>query len=221
MKLTVGTFVTLDGVMQAPGGPEEDRSAGFTHGGWVVPFFDDMMLQVMIDWIQDADGLLLGRKTYEIFAAHWPYVANDDPIGVKFNSVRKYVVSRTLDRVDWNNSTLIKGDLVEGIRRLKREPGNELQVHGSGELIQTLLKHDLIDTFRLWIFPVLLGTGKRLFASGTVPARLTLVETRASSTGVVLQVHQAAGSLEYGTFDLEHPPEAEMARWRKIPEVRG
>ena len=109
MKLTVGTFVTLDGVMQAPGGPEEDLSAGFTHGGWVVPFFDDMMLQVMIDWIQDADGLLLGRKTYEIFAAHSPHVANDDPIGVKFNSVRKYVVSRTLDRVDWNNSTLIKG----------------------------------------------------------------------------------------------------------------
>jgi dihydrofolate reductase len=158
MKLTVGTFVTLDGVMQGPGGPDEDRSGGFQHGGWVVPFFN-MGMRVMTDWIRGGDALLLGRRTYEIFAAHWPYVAKDHPIGAKFNSVRKYVVSRTLDRVDWNNSTLIKGDVVEGIKKLKREPGNELQVHGSGELIQTLLTHDRADAFRLWTFPVLLGTG--------------------------------------------------------------
>jgi dihydrofolate reductase len=142
-----------------------------------------MGMRVMTDWIRGGDALLLGRRTYEIFAAHWPYVAKDHPIGAKFNSVRKYVVSRTLDRVDWNNSTLIKGDVVEGIKKLKREPCNELQVHGSGELIQTLLKHDLADAFRLWTFPVLLGTGKRLFANGTVPARLKLVETQTSSTG--------------------------------------
>jgi dihydrofolate reductase len=215
MDLIVGTFVTLDGVMQAPGGPEEDRSGGFAHGGWLVPHFDETMGQVMTEWIERADGLLLGRKTYEIFAAHWPRVSGD-PIASKLNSVRKHVVSRTLDRVEWNNSTLVNGDVVEGIRRLKREPGKELQVHGSSDLIQTLLKHDLIDAFRLWIFPVLLGTGKRLFASGTVPKRLKLVETRTSSTGVVLQVHQSAGRLEYGSFMLEHPTEAELERRQKI-----
>jgi dihydrofolate reductase len=216
MKLTVGTFVTLDGVMQAPGAPEEDRSGGFDHGGWLVPFVDDMMMRVMTDWIRGVDGLLLGRKTYEIFAAHWPFVTGDDPIAAKFNSVRKYVVSRTLDRVDWNNSTLLNGDVVERIKKLKSEPGNELQVHGSGALIQTLLKHDLIDAFRLWTFPVLLGTGKRLFANGTVPARLKLVETQTSSTGVVLHVLQSAGRLEYGSFALEQPTEAEIRRRQKI-----
>jgi dihydrofolate reductase len=218
MRLVAGTFLTLDGVMQGPGGPEEDRSGGFDHGGWLVPYFDDLMGQVMIDWIRRADGLLLGRKTYEIFAAHWPYVTGDDPIAAKFNSVRKHVVSRTLDRVDWNNSTLVKGDVVEGIRRLKGQPGSELQVHGSGELIQTLLQHHLIDEFRLWIFPVLLGTGKRLFANGTMPARLKLVETKTSSTGVVLQVHQSAGSVDYGSFALEQPTAAEIERRRRMAE---
>jgi dihydrofolate reductase len=220
MNLVVGTFVTLDGVMQAPGGPEEDRSCEFAHGGWLVPYFDETMGQVMTEWIERADGLPLGRKTYEIFAAHWPHISGDDPIASKLNSVRKHVVSRTLDRVEWNNSTLVNGDVVEAIKRLKREPGKELQVHGSGDLIQTLLKHDLIDTFRLWTFPVLIGTGKRLFASGTVPKRLKLVETRTSSTGVVLQVHQSAGRLEYGSFMLEQPTEAELERRQKI-EVGG
>jgi dihydrofolate reductase len=212
----VGTFVTLDGVMQAPGGPEEDPSGGFDHGGWLVPHFDDMMGRVMDDWIRRADGLLLGRRTYEIFAAHWPYVTGDDPIAEKLNSVRKHVVSRTLDRVDWNNSTLVKGDVAAAIRRLKAEPGNELQVHGSGDLIQTLLEHQLIDEFRLWIFPVLLGTGKRLFAKGTVPARLKLAESQISSTGVVLQVHQSAGSLDHGSFALEQPTADEIERRRKM-----
>jgi dihydrofolate reductase len=219
MKLVIGTFLTLDGVMQAPGGPEEDRSGGFEHGGWLVPFFDDLMGRVMVDWIQRADGLLLGRKTYEIFAAYWPHVTGEDPIARKFNSVRKYVASRTLDRVDWNNSTLLKGDAVEAIRRLKNQPGNELQVHGSGDLIQTLFEHQLIDELRLWIFPVVLGTGKRLFAHGTIPARLRLVETKTSSTGVVLQVHQSAGSPEYGSF--EQPPAAELERRRRIAEDAG
>jgi dihydrofolate reductase len=219
MRLTVGTFVTLDGVMQGPGGPEEDRSGGFGHGGWLVPFFDDMMGQVMTEWIRRADALLLGRKTYEIFAAHWPHVTGADPIAAKLNSVRKHVASRTLNRVEWHNSTLIKGDLVARIADLKGEPGNELQVHGSGELIQTLLKHHLVDEFRLWIFPVVLGAGKRLFASGTVPTRLKLSETRTSSTGVVLHVHQSAGNLEYGSFQLEQPTAAEVERRRKVVEV--
>jgi dihydrofolate reductase len=221
MRLVVGTFLTLDGVMQAPGGPEEDRSGGFTHGGWLVPFFDDIMGQVMDDWIGRCDGLLLGRKTYEIFAAYWPHIADDNPIAAKFNRVRKHVVSRTLDRADWSNSTLVKGDVVKAIRRLKDQPGSELQVHGSGELIQTLLQHNLIDELRLWIFPVLLGTGKRLFTKGTVPARLELVETRTSGTGVVLQVHRLAGTPEYGSFMLEQPTAEELERRRKVAEVGG
>lgn len=217
-KLVVGTFLTLDGVMQGPGGPQEDRSGGFDNGGWLVPFFDDVMGQVMTDWIRQADGLVLGRKTYEIFAAHWPYVTGDDPIAAKFNSVRKYVASRTLDRVEWNNSTLIKGDAAEAIRTLKSEPGGELQVHGSGDLIRTLLRHGLIDEFRLWIFPVLLGSGKRLFANGTVPARLRLLETQTSTKGVLLHVYQAAGRLEYGSFALEQPTAAEIERRKKMAE---
>ena len=140
------------------------------------------------------------------------------PIG-DFYSVRKYVATRTLGRVDWNNSTLITGDVEERIKTLKGEPGNELQVHGSGELIQTLLRHNLIDEFRLWIFPVLLGTGKRLFSNGTVPARLKRVETQTSSTGVVLQVHQSAGNLEYGSFALEQPSAAETERQRRVVEA--
>jgi dihydrofolate reductase len=214
MKLVVGTFLTLDGVMQGPGGPEEDRSGGFEHGGWLVPHFDELMGQVMVDWIRRADGLLLGRKTYQIFAAHWPYVTDEDPIARKFNSVRKHVVSRTLERLDWNNSTLINGEAAQAIRRLKGEPGGELQVHGSGELVQTLLKHNLIDELRLWIFPVLLGTGKRLFANGTTPARLELVETKTSSTGVILQVHRSAGRLDYGSFALDQPTPEEIERRR-------
>jgi dihydrofolate reductase len=211
-KLVVGTFLTLDGVMQAPGGPDEDRSGGFDHGGWMVPYLDDMIMQVMMDWIRRADGLLLGRRTYEIFAASWPYASADDPMAAKLNSVRKYVASRTLSRVDWQHSTLLTGNIADAVRELKGEAGGELQVHGSGELIQTLLKHDLIDEFRLWFFPVLLGTGKRLFGEGTVPAGLKLIETQTSTTGAVLQVHQAAGKPSYGTYAVEEPSTTELGR---------
>jgi dihydrofolate reductase len=216
MKLVVGTFLTLDGVMQAPGGPEEDRSGGFEHGGWSVSYFDDVMGRVMTDWIERADGLLLGRKTYEIFAAHWPQVTDGDPTAAKLNGVRKYVASRKLHRVEWKNSSVIQGDVTEEVRKLKGEPGDELQVHGSGDLIQTLLRADLIDTFRLWIFPVVLGTGKRLFANGTVPARFELAETRSSSTGVVLEVLHASGRPIYGSFALEQPPAEEIERRQRI-----
>ena len=197
-NLVVGTFLTLDGVMQAPGGPEEDRSGGFQFGGWMVPYVDDTLLQIMIDWIRNADGLLLGRKTYEIFAGHWPHIPDDDPIAAKFNRVRKYVASKTLDRLSWTNSSLLRGDIVEGIRELKNGSGGELQVHGSGNLIQTLLRNDLVDEFRIWTFPLVLGTGKRLFAEGTVPAGFKLAETRAVGSGAVLQVLDRSEKPTYG-----------------------
>jgi dihydrofolate reductase len=200
-KLVVGTFLTLDGVMQGPGGPEEDTEGGFEHGGWSVPFWgDDRMGEFMDESMGRADAVLLGRKTYEIFAGHWPNVGDDDPMAAKLNSVQKYVASTTLDSVDWQNSTLIEGDVAEGVAKLKDER-TEIQVPGSQNLIQTLLKHDLIDEYRLWFFPVALGTGKRLFADGTTPTNLKLVASETSSTGVAMNTYEAAGRPEYGTFE--------------------
>jgi dihydrofolate reductase len=154
------------------------------------------------EWIRRAGGFVLGRKTYEIFAAHWPHVTND-PIAETLNTAPKYVASRTLDRVTWRHATLIRGNVAEAVGRLKGEPGGELQVHGSGDLIQTLLTHRVIDEFRLWVVPVVLGTGKRLFREGAPPAAFELVETQTSTTGVLLQVYRAAGTLTYGSFMLE------------------
>ncbi|MCZ7355565.1 MAG: dihydrofolate reductase family protein [Candidatus Methanoperedens sp.] len=201
-KLIVSTFVTLDGVMQAPGGPEEDPTGGFTYGGWTVNYWDDMMGQVMGESMAKPSELLLGRKTYEIFAAHWPYV-KDDPVADKLNSVKKYVVSRTLGEVTWNNSTLVRGNVAQAIRNLKEQKGPELQVHGSGNLIQTLLKHDLIDEFRLWIFPVTIGKGKRLFGEGTQPVNLKLIDSKTSTTGVIIATYEPAGDLKTGSFALK------------------
>jgi len=206
-KLSVNTFVTLDGVMQAPGGPEEDPSGGFKHGGWSVNYWDERMGQIMGEFMGKPFDLLLGRKTYEIFAAHWPRV-KDDPAADKLNSANKYVASRTLDAVEWQNSTLIKGDVGEEVARLKEQAGPEIQVHGSGNLVQTLMKHDLIDQFQLMVFPILLGSGKRLFADGTIPAGLKLVDSQTSSTGVVIAKYERAGDVEYGSFALEEPAEA-------------
>lgn len=203
-KLVVGTFVTLDGVMQAPGGPEEDRDGGFEHGGWSVKHWDNMMGQLIVEQMLQVDALLLGRRTYEIFAAHWPRVTDPgDPVATKLNSVRKYVVSRTLNRAEWNNSSLISQDAAAHIARLKEETGGDIQVAGSGNLIQTLLKHDLVDEFRLWIFPVTVGFGKRLFGEGSIPGALRLVDTRVSSTGVVIHRYERAGRLEYGSFEVD------------------
>jgi dihydrofolate reductase len=200
-KLVVGTFLTLDGVMQGPGGPEEDTEGGFEHGGWSVPFWgDDRMGEFMDDSMGRAEALLLGRKTYEIFAGYWPNAGDDNPMAVKLNSVEKYVASTTLDSVEWQNSTLIEGDVAEAVARLKDEK-TEIQVPGSQNLIQTLLKHDLIDEYRLWFFPVALGTGKRLFADGTMPTNLKLVASETSSTGVAMNTYEAAGRPEYGTFE--------------------
>lgn len=202
-KLVVGTFLTLDGVMQAPGGPDEDREGGFEHGGWLVPFFDDRLLEIMSEWTARAGAFLLGRKTYEIFAASWPNSTDPaDKVATVLNSRPKFVVSRTLDRVDWNNSTLLRGDVADSVADLKAEDGGELQVHGSGKLIQTLLRHDLVDTLRLWQFPVVLGTGKRLFAEGTLPRSLRLVDTQMSTTGAVLHVYERVGDVKYGEVEV-------------------
>jgi dihydrofolate reductase len=201
-KLIVNTFVTLDGVMQAPGGPEEDPTGGFTSGGWSVNYWDAMMGQTMDESMAKPFELLLGRKTYEIFAAYWPY-AKDEPGAGQLNHAKKYVASRTLTKVDWNNSTLIKGDIGQAIRKLKEQDGPELWVHGSSNLIQTLLKHHLIDELRLWVFPVILGNGKRLFEQGTIPSGLKLIDSKTSSTGVILAIYEPGGELTTGSFALD------------------
>jgi dihydrofolate reductase len=201
-KVVVGTFVTVDGVMQAPGGPEEDREGGFEHGGWLVPHFDEALGKLMDELTSRADALLLGRKTYEIFAASWPHAPADDPVGAKLNSVPKYVASRTLTSVEWQNSKLL-GDVPEDVARLKKEIEGEIQVTGSGDLIQTLMQHDLVDEYRLLVFPVVLGTGKRLFAGGTTPSALRLVETKTFPTGVAVQLYERTGKPEYGEVELK------------------
>jgi dihydrofolate reductase len=211
-KLSVNTFMSLDGVMQAPGGPDEDPTGGFTQGGWAVNYFDEEMLEQIAR--ADPYELLLGRGTYEIFAAHWPY--DEGPVADRLNGIRKYVASTTIGGVDWSNSTLIEGDVAEGVAALKREDGPELQVHGSPGLIQTLLEHDLIDVFRVWTFPVLVGAGKRLFGSGTIPVGLRLVESSVSKTGVTIGVYERAGAIDPGLMGFEEPTERELERRRGL-----
>lgn len=184
------TQVTLDGVMQAPGGPEEDATNGFTHGGWAMPFIGDGL--AVAELIADEFAMLLGRRTYEIFAGYWPE-HGDNPIGKAFNAATKHVVTRTLDRLDWQRSQAIGGDVVDGIRQLKASPGPTLHVWGSGELLQTMHAADLVDEYRVWQFPVVLGQGKRLFEKGVPPRRLTLVASRSTSKGVLLNTYRPAG----------------------------
>ncbi len=212
-KLKVGTFLTIDGVMQAPGGPDEDREGGFAHGGWSVNYWDDRMGEAIVESTQRAGALLLGRKTYEIFAAHWPHVGDEDPIAAVLNNAPKYVASRTLKDLTWRNSELLTGDLPRAIARLKESPGEEIQVHGSGDLIQTLIAHDLVDEFQLWTFPIVLGTGKRLFAHGAMPRSFKLVHATTSTTGVAIHTYQAAGPIRYGTFEVDQEGGAD-ALWR-------
>ena len=198
-KLIVSTFLTLDGVMQAPGGPGEDDSGGFQQGGWSVNYWDDQMGQVMGEYMGKPFDLLLGRKTYDIFAGFWPN-ASDDAGAKPLNDATKYVASHGHPKLEWKKSVLIEGDVAQGVAALKQGEGPELQVHGSGNLIQTLLRHNLVDLFRLWIFPVVVGPGKRLFAEGTIPAGLKLVDSRVSSTGVVMGAYEPAGPLVTGSF---------------------
>ena len=206
-KLVVGTFLTLDGVMQAPGGPDEDRDAGFPHGGWLVPYFDEKFGAVMTEWTKRAGAFLLGRRTYEIFAGSWPTSTDPaDEIATALNTRPKFVASRTLDDATWNNSTVIKGDVGEAVGTLKAQDGGELQVHGSGGLLQTLLRHDLVDTMRLWHFPVVLGTGKRLFGEGTIPRRFRLVDAERTVAGAVLHVYEREGAPRYGEVEVGAEP---------------
>ncbi len=198
-RLIVSTFLTLDGVMQAPGGPGEDDSGGFALGGWSVNYWDERMAQVMGEAVSVPFDLVLGRKTYDIFAAHWPHASDED--GARpFNDATKYVASRSHPTLEWRTSVLIEGDAAEGIAALKEEDGPELQVHGSGDLIQTLLRHSLVDQFRLWIFPLVIGSGKRLFSDGTLPAGLKLVDSTISTTGVVIGTYEPAGEIVTGSF---------------------
>jgi dihydrofolate reductase len=198
-KLLVTTFLTLDGVMQAPGGPGEDDSDGFTLGGWSVNYWDQRMGDVMGGVMGKPFALVLGRRTYDIFAAYWP-TATDEQAAKPLNEATKYVASRGRPTLEWNNSQLIEGDVAEGVAALKREDGPELQVHGSGDLIQTLLRHGLVDEFRLWVFPVIAGSGRRLFADGAVPVGLRLVDSTVSTTGVVIGTYVPAGEVVTGSF---------------------
>ena len=214
-KIIAITQVTLDGIMQAPGGPEEDPRGGFTRGGWVAPFFDEALDEALVEIMTGKFDLLLGRHTYEIFAAYWPY-AGDNPIAKAFNKATKFVVTRSLDRFDWVNSQPIGGDAVDEIRRLMASNGPELHIWGSSELLQTLIAAELIDEFRVWVFPLVLGKGKRLFENGVPPLGLTLVASRSTPKGVLFNTYRPAGPLPGGSLAPEKPSEAELARRRKL-----
>lgn len=203
MKLSMTTFLTLDGVYQGPGGPTEDTSGGFTQGGWVVPFFDEDLGVYMTDVFGPAEGFVLGRKTYDIFAASWPLMNDpDDPVGSKLNSLPKYVASTTLTSAEWNNSTVLGGDVVAEVAKLKEQPGAELQIHGSGNLALTLFDANLIDIFHFIIFPVVLGAGKRLFGDGRTPSSLKLTDLKSSASGVTMQTFEYNGAPTYGEVEI-------------------
>ena len=195
------TFISLDGVMQAPGGPDEDTSSGFKYGGWTWAFFDDVAGKFMGEQMSTPFDLLLGRKTYDIFAAYWPNQKESNPIVSVFNKTKKYVASNTLARLDWKNSVLLDGDVVAKIKELKQQDGPMLQVHGSGNFIQTLLKNDLVDELWLKIFPVTLGYGKRLFDDGTIPAAFKLLESKMSPSGVIFASYERSGEVKTGSFE--------------------
>ena len=198
-KIIALTFITLDGIIQAPGGPEEDTSGGFRYGGWIVPYSDEFLGKVMEEQMNKPFDLLLGRKTYEIFASYWPY-HNEGP-GIGINQATKYVASHGTMQFTWDKSVLLQDDIVEAIKKLKAQDGPELQVYGSGNLMQTLLKHDLVDELWLKIFPLTLGSGKRLFAEGTVPAAFKLIDGKVLTGGVIIANYERAGEVKTGSFE--------------------
>ncbi|MER8713764.1 dihydrofolate reductase family protein [Mesorhizobium sp. M1295] len=210
-KIIAATFVSLDGVMQAPGGPQEDPVGGFKFGGWTFHYWDDVMGAAMGERFSKPFALLLGRKTYDIFAAHWPYQKND-PIADSFNAVTKYVATHRPDTLSWQNSQPLGSDVVATLRRMKQEDGPDLLIQGSSELIQTLLANDLIDEISLLIFPLVLGKGKKLFGSGTIPAAFKLTRSQASTTGVIMASYERSGEIKTGSFATEQPSEAEIER---------
>jgi dihydrofolate reductase len=215
-KLVASTFVSLDGIMQAPGGLEEDTTGGFTLGGWTFNYWDEAM-DVSASGFDGKDReLLLGRRTYEIFEAYWPYQPADDPIARTLNAAKKHVVSRTLKALHWNNSTLLQGDAVAAVIALKAQPGPDLQIIGSGDLIQTLQAASLIDEYNVWTFPLVLGRGKRLFGETAKPCALRLVRSQVSSTGVVMSCYVPVGDVRPGSFASVEPSEKELARRKKM-----
>ena len=215
-KVVAAAFVSLDGVMQAPGGPREDPTGGFTHGGWTFNYWDEPMGRFIGETFSSPFDLLLGRKTYEIFAAHWPFVDGSDPTAELFNAVTKYVATSSTELLTWTNSVALHGDVAAEIARLKQEDGPNLLTQGSSILLQTLLAHDLIDEFRLLIFPLVLGPGKRLFGQGTRPGALKLSATTVSTTGVIMSVYDRAGAISTGSFERQPPSEAEIARQERM-----
>ena len=213
-EIVVNTFVSLDGVMQAPGGPQEDPRDGFEYGGWIVGYWDEEASEVMRATMAPPFDLLLGRSTYEVFAAHWPY--SEEPNAEPLNRATKYVASTTLEEVGWETSVLLANPVADSIRELKAGEGPELQVHGSSGLLQTLIAENLVDRFRVWTFPLLLGEGRRLFGSGTAPAGLELVESRSFPGGVVLAEYRTGAAIEPGSFVPDEPSEAELERRAKL-----
>jgi dihydrofolate reductase len=216
-RIIVATFVSLDGVMQAPGGPQEDPTGGFTLGGWTFPHFDAALGSSMGEIFSRPFDLLLGRKTYDIFAAHWPHVTDpNDPIAGIFNQVTKYVASRSKPRLTWRNSQLLGEDIVASLKKLKEQDGPDLLVQGSSDLLQALWKHSLIDEFSVLIFPVILGKGKHLFGDGAIPAGLKLTKSKSYPTGVIVANYRPDGAVKTGSFQLAAPTDPELERRRNL-----
>jgi dihydrofolate reductase len=211
-QLIVSTFASLDGIMQAPGGPEEDRTGGFTLGGWMFGYADESTDISAAGFDGKDRELVLGRRTYQIFEAYWPYQPDDHPIAKTFNATKKYVASRTLTMLHWNNSTLLQGDVVSAIIALKAQPGPDLQIIGSGNLIQTLQVASVIDEYNVWTFPVVLGRGKRLFSEAAKPSAFRLVRSQVSTPGVVMSTYVPGGDIQLGSFPSAEPSEKELAR---------
>jgi len=218
-KLIATTMVSLDGVMQAPGGPDEDPTGGFAFGGWSFPYWTEVSSMSGLDG-KDRE-ILLGRRTYEIFEAYWPYQAADNPIAQTLNAAKKHVASRTPSKLHWNNSTPLRGDVVAAVAALKQEAGLDLQIIGSGNLIQTLQAASLIDEYNLWTFPVVLGRGKRLFETGAKAGALRLVASRTSTTGVVMSSYVPAGEIPPGSFAQDEPSAKELDRRAKLAREAG
>lgn len=212
-KIIVGAFVSLDGIMQAPGGPHEDPIGGFKYGGWVAPYFDETLGEAVGEMFEKPFDLLLGRKTYDIFAAHWPYVSADDPIGSKFNRITKYVATRNATlKLDWQNSQTLGPDVVEVVDKLKNDGGPNLLTQGSTDFLKTLFKNEYVDELNVLVFPVVLGNGKKLFGEGTAPTALKLVSSKVSGTGVTINKYVRGGQVMTGSFEFEQPTEAELER---------
>jgi dihydrofolate reductase len=203
MQLTVTTFLSVDGVYQGPGGPEEDRSGGFDRGGWLVPHFDDATGEFMTEVFKGVDAFLIGRRTYEIFAASWPNVTDpNDPVANSLNTLPKYVASSTLQDPQWSNTTVLMGDLASAVQELKDRDGRELQVHGSGRLVQFLLANDLVDRLNLLVFPVIVGAGRRLFPESGIATGLALDDSQTTPSGVAISVYRPSGRPEFGSVEL-------------------